>query len=136
MMRRNRVPLLAGALGLCWCITAYASDASPIQAQPASAGQAHDATDLKGAADKACPWGDAVDGIACRVVVQPRYVIGQAITAFIEVKNVSNKKRYIIRNFDPIWEYMTLDISGPKGKVPIFHPCTRTRPAGRRFSID
>src|SRR5581483_3880066 len=118
MMRRNRIPLLAGALGLCWCITAYASDAPRIQAQPASAGQAHDATDLKGAADKACPWGEPVDGITCRVVVQPRYVVGQAITAAIELKNVSKKKRYIIRSFHPVaTEHTSISISGPQGEL-------------------
>src|SRR5581483_3269365 len=57
----------------------------------------NDATNLS-AAGKACPWGTPVDGIACRLVVEPHYAIGQAITAAIEVKNVSKKRRYIVRH--------------------------------------
>ncbi len=46
-------------------------------------------------ADAQAPWGQPRDGIACRVFVQPSYVIGQLITVHVEVKNTSNKKRYL-----------------------------------------
>jgi hypothetical protein len=63
-------------------------------------------------------WGEPVDGLAGRLVVRPKYVIGQAIAATIEVKNTSDKTRYIVPRLDPqAIEYLTLDIDGPKGKV-------------------
>ena len=66
----------------------------------------------------ASPWGDAVDGMACRLVVQPHYVTGQAISAVIEVKNTSAKKRYIIPRLDPFHiDNLTLELTGPKGKL-------------------
>src|ERR1043165_4766674 len=64
------------------------------------------------------PWGDAVDGLACRLVIPPRALIGQAITAVIEVKNTSDKKRWIVPRLDPAaTEYVSIDIAGPRGKV-------------------
>ncbi len=64
------------------------------------------------------PWGEPVDGMACRLVMQPRYVIGQAITAVIEVKNTSDKKRYLAPMLDPrTTRHLAVEISGPKGKV-------------------
>jgi hypothetical protein len=69
-------------------------------------------------AGEKCPWGGAVDGIACRLVVQPRYVIGQAISAVVEVKNTSDKKRYLAPVLDPrSTKHLTVEISGPNGKV-------------------
>ena len=67
---------------------------------------------------EAGPWGEPVDGIACRLTMQPRYVIGQAISAVIEVKNTSNKKRYVILYLDPYQiDTLTLDVTGPQGKL-------------------
>jgi len=64
------------------------------------------------------PWGDPVDGLACRLLMQPRYVLGQAITATIEVKNVSDKKRWYVPRFYPsAVKYVTFDLTGPEGKV-------------------
>jgi hypothetical protein len=63
-------------------------------------------------------WGDPVDGMACRLIIQPRYVIGQAISAVIEVKNTSDKKRYVALLLDPrSTKHLTVKLSGPKGKV-------------------
>jgi hypothetical protein len=80
----------------------------------------NDATNFS-AAEKACPWGEPVDGIACRLVVQPRYVIGQAITAAIELKNVSKKKRSIAMDLylDPDGNRSSIRMEGPKGPVRI-----------------
>ena len=41
---------------------------------------------------KEIPWGKPVDGLVCRLVIEPSYFIGQPINAFIEVKNISAKK--------------------------------------------
>jgi hypothetical protein len=63
-------------------------------------------------------WGPAVDGLACRLVMAPRYLIGQPLSAVIEVKNTSDKTRYIVPRLDPqAIEYLTLEIVGPKGNV-------------------
>jgi hypothetical protein len=63
-------------------------------------------------------WGPVVDGLACRLVMQPRYLIGQALSAVVEVKNTSDKTRCIVPRLDPqAIEHLTLEITGPKGKV-------------------
>ncbi len=70
------------------------------------------------AAENGGPWGKAVDGLACRLTVQPRYTVGQPITAVIEIKNISDKRRYIIRYLDLYHpNYVSLTIDGPKGQV-------------------
>jgi hypothetical protein len=64
------------------------------------------------------PWSDPVDGMSCRLVIHPRYVTGQAISAVIEVKNTSEKKRYLALKLDPrTTKHLSLEITGPKGKV-------------------
>jgi hypothetical protein len=69
-------------------------------------------------AKDARPWGDAVDGIACRLTLQPSYANGQALSAVIEVKNTSDKKRFIVPRLDPVAiEHLTLEIKGPNGSV-------------------
>ena len=63
-------------------------------------------------------WGDAVDGMACRLVMQPLYVTGQAISAVIEVKNTSDKKRFLVPRLDPLAiEHLTVELTGPNGKL-------------------
>src|SRR5258708_40296639 len=116
-MLPGRTPLLAILLCLCWCISADASDPLPIPDKATNPTQVHDATNLKGP-EEACPWGEPIDGISARIVVQPRYVVGQTIRAVMELKNVSKKKRYIIRSFDPTsTEYTVLSVSGPQGEI-------------------
>src|SRR5438034_125183 len=69
--------------------------------------------------DDGGPWGKPVDGLVCRLTVQPRYAVGQAISAVIEVKNVSDKKRFIIRHLHlGASQYLPVTIEGPQGKVP------------------
>jgi hypothetical protein len=68
------------------------------------------------AADTA-PWGKPVDGLACRLVVQSRYVIGEPITAVVEVKNTSDKTRYLVPRLDPqAIEHLAVEILGPTGQ--------------------
>jgi RNA polymerase sigma factor (sigma-70 family) len=68
--------------------------------------------------DRGGPWGKAVDGMAARLVAQPRYVIGQPIATVIEVKNTSDRKRYLVPRLDPHdKEKLAVEITGPKGKV-------------------
>jgi hypothetical protein len=63
-------------------------------------------------------WGKPVDGLACRLVLEPRYVVGQPITPVIELKNTSDRTRFIIKHPYPFWlNASTLDISGPNGKI-------------------
>jgi hypothetical protein len=74
--------------------------------------------------DKGGPWGKEVDGLSCRLTMQPRYAIGQPIPAVIEVKNSSDKKRYIFGQLDPRYsEFVSIRIDGPKAKIaPTFSP--------------
>src|SRR5262245_33732223 len=69
------------------------------------------------APDAAGPWGEAVDGLACRLTVRPRYAIGQPITAVIEVKNTSDRTRYLVPRLDPVAvEHLAVEVVGPGGK--------------------
>jgi hypothetical protein len=64
------------------------------------------------------PWGKAVDGLAARLVARPRYVIGQPLAAVIEVKNTSDRKRYLVPRLDPHdKERLAVQITGPRGEV-------------------
>lgn len=67
-------------------------------------------------------WGKPVDGLACRLVMQPRYVVGEVMAAVVEVKNTSDKKRLIVPEFDPRFkDSVSIEINGPKGKVRQTH---------------
>jgi hypothetical protein len=71
-----------------------------------------------GLAADAGPWGAPVDGIACRLTMKPGYAIGQLISAVVEVKNTSDKTRFLVPWLDPrAIEHLTLEITGPTGKV-------------------
>lgn len=51
------------------------------------------------------------------MVMLPKYVIGQAITAVIEVKNISEKTRYIAPHLDPNGiDHLLVEIAGPDGE--------------------
>ncbi len=64
------------------------------------------------------PWGEPVDGIACRLTLLPHYVTGQNISVVIEIKNTSDQKRYLVPRLEPMAiEWLTLEITGPAGKV-------------------
>ena len=55
----------------------------------------------------------------CRLTMKPQYVIGQPISAVIEIKNVSEKKRFIIRYLEPRHrQFVHIAILGPKAKFP------------------
>ena len=57
---------------------AFGTDGGPLTRQ--SVGEEQNAQPGNEAEQKS-PWGDPVDGLACRLVMQPRYVVGQAISA-------------------------------------------------------
>jgi RNA polymerase sigma factor (sigma-70 family) len=63
------------------------------------------------------PWGKPVDGLAARLVVRPRYAVGHPITATVEVKNTSDRTRYLAPRLDPqMVDSLTLEVVGPGGK--------------------
>jgi hypothetical protein len=67
---------------------------------------------------KESSWGKPVDGLTCRLSVKPTYVIGQTISAVVEIKNTSDKKRYLVPRLDPLAiDHLTVEIDGPKGKL-------------------
>src|SRR5438132_6360441 len=75
-------------------------------------------TDQKAKTEDGGAWGKPVDGLVCRLTLQPRYAVGQAISGVIEIKNVSDKKRFIIRHLVPgAIQFLPITIEGPKGKV-------------------
>jgi hypothetical protein len=62
-------------------------------------------------------WGKPVDGLTCRLVANGQYVVGQAITLRVEVKNVSAKTRYVVPQLNPrMTDSVGLEILGPKGQ--------------------
>src|SRR5262245_56084398 len=62
-------------------------------------------------------WGPVVDGLTCRLIVGPEFVPGQAVSVSVEVKNVSDKKRFIVPNLNPhIPEYAKAELTGPRGQ--------------------
>jgi hypothetical protein len=62
-------------------------------------------------------WGKAVDGLVCRVTLQSRFVVGQPMPAVFEIKNITDKKRFIFRYFTPLTEYLSIVLDGPTGKL-------------------
>src|SRR5437868_482157 len=75
-------------------------------------------TDQKAKTEDGGAWGKPVDGLVCRLTLQPRYAVGQAISGVIEIKNTSNKKRFIIQRLHPAAsQYLPWVIDGPNGKV-------------------
>jgi hypothetical protein len=83
----------------------------------AAAGSTALAADPSATGGGSAPWGKPVDSIACRLVLQPRYAVGQAISAVIELKNTSDRTRYLVPRLDPrAVEHLTLELVGPHGK--------------------
>ena len=71
-------------------------------------------------AAESTPWGQAVDGIACRLTVPPTLCQGQAFAIVVEFKNVSDKPRRLLHAFDPMYhEAARFDVTGPEGAVGI-----------------
>jgi len=71
-----------------------------------------------GAKEPGGAWGAPVDGLVCRLLLRPRYVVGEPIVPVVEIKNDSARKRYIVKHPYPffLWDG-TLDVTGPKGKI-------------------
>jgi hypothetical protein len=69
------------------------------------------------AADDNEGWSKPVDGIACRLRIDSEVVPGQAIPATIEIKNVSDKPRYLVPMLDPYErDILRMEIKGPNGQ--------------------
>jgi hypothetical protein len=75
------------------------------------------------AADAQVPWGKDVDGLAMRIVVPKEALPGASLSMTIEIKNVSNRERYIMepgRAINPNYlvntEYTSFTISDSQGR--------------------
>jgi hypothetical protein len=68
-------------------------------------------------AENPTPWGEPVDGMACRLTMKPEYCLGEVVSATVELKNASEKERTIL----PIFDFKDkrraeLEITGPDGE--------------------
>ncbi len=64
------------------------------------------------------PWGQAVDGLTCRLVVPAETCVGEAVPVSVEIRNVSKETRYVVSIFDIQFpKHAKLDIAGPDGKA-------------------
>jgi hypothetical protein len=64
------------------------------------------------------PWGKEVDGLACRVIIAPQYTHGQPLRLAVEVRNNSQRPRYLFEVFDPYFrDQAQLRIVGPGGPL-------------------
>ncbi|MGE3807854.1 MAG: hypothetical protein AB7K24_24585 [Gemmataceae bacterium] len=63
------------------------------------------------------PWGEEVDGLSCRLLVEPAATHGQPIRAVVQIRNNSKRVRYIFNHFDlSMTDHHQLAIKGPDGK--------------------
>ena len=69
------------------------------------------------------PWGEAVDGMACRIIVNSNYCVGEKIFPAIEFKNVSASEKQKLFNLQSYYCYLqAVDLSkveliGPGGPM-------------------
>ncbi|MCX6877309.1 MAG: hypothetical protein NTW21_26400 [Verrucomicrobia bacterium] len=63
------------------------------------------------------PFGEPVDGIALRVIVPAEVCPGQAIPLTVQVKNLSQRERYLSESYhSPDSQFVRIEIKGPDGK--------------------
>jgi hypothetical protein len=68
--------------------------------------------------EKAVPFGPAVVGLACRVIVPADVVHGQAVSFTAQVKNVGDHDLYVLDELNPLFKtWVTLAITGPAGRL-------------------
>jgi hypothetical protein len=112
-MKTIAVYLMMACLGLLSCSIEAAGKTLIRRAAPGKPVPGPVAT---GEANKT-PWGKTVDGLACRVLVNPTYVIGQPVSAVVEIKNTSKRERHFVQIFSPKNKAtVTLGVTGPDGK--------------------
>jgi hypothetical protein len=67
---------------------------------------------------RATPWDEPVDGLACRVLMQPDYCLGESLWAIVEVKNVSDRAVYFHNALDAQFPaFCAFEIRGPGGRM-------------------
>lgn len=71
------------------------------------------------AADPNGPWGQPVDGLRARLILQGRsFCIGRPVPAVFEIQNVSKRTRYLAAIFDPHRKKLfVLKVVDPNGNV-------------------
>jgi hypothetical protein len=80
--------------------------------------------------EKAVPFGTAVGGLACRVIVPADVVHGQAVSLTVQVKNVCDHDLYVLDEFNPLFtSWVSLSVSDPAGRR-----LSQTSAAGRGLS--
>jgi hypothetical protein len=57
--------------------------------------QAGETAASKPDANAEVPWSKEVDGLACRIIVPQEGAIGLSVPIIVEIKNVSDRRRYI-----------------------------------------
>jgi hypothetical protein len=133
-MTRGLLPallLLAAGAGVLYAFGGEPEQRADPGVNPAARPQTPEPVGARPKADHAGgPWGTPVDGLAARLVLQPRYAIGQPLSAVIEVKNTSQRTRYLVPRFDPhAIDFLTLEIVGPNGQK------VRQSGSGRGFGL-
>jgi hypothetical protein len=64
------------------------------------------------------PWGEAKDGVVCRLIIGQDYCLGQRIGAAVEIKNISDRERLLLNIFDcGARDRARFTITGPTGKA-------------------
>jgi hypothetical protein len=82
--------------------------------------------------EKAVPFGPAVSGLACRVIVPADVVRGQALTLTVQIKNVSDHDLCVLDELNPLFRnWVTLAITGPGG-----NPLWQTSGASRNLALS
>lgn len=67
---------------------------------------------------KSTPWGKEVEGLSCRLIVPAEATHGQPIRATVEIRNDSDRTRYLCNLFHPMYkEFCSLRVTGPDGKA-------------------
>jgi len=87
-----------------------------------------------GAAEKETPWGKAHDGLQCRFLVRAEFTLGEPIEAVIEVRNASDRQRYVADLFNVQYTRRAkLSVTGPGGKALRQRMSAQCRPNHRSF---
>lgn len=133
-----RVRAAAGALAVaCAAASAFAQEPAPDADVPW----------MDRAMDEATPWGEVVDGMACRLLVPRDVCPGQLVSARFQIRNVSDRPRYLIPPGEPsATRYLRLTIEGAATLPPYVRPLEtdylpdarhlRLLPPGETLSVD
>ncbi len=94
--------------------------------------QAGETAPSKPDANAEAPWGKEADGLACRIIVPKEGAIGLSVPIIVEIKNVSDRTRYIKdlgigRPWSPFpglgdFDYATMTIADSRGAGSTLRP--------------